>query len=334
MYFQANFQHKIINRNKLGGETMPVNVLLFADPGIDDSFAIMYALLNPRLNIVGVVSGYGNTPKEQSVQNTAYLLSLGGRMEIPIIAGAAGPLSGESVAYYPEIHGEEGLGPIKPPDTLANVKVYDFNKILEIINQYRGNLVIVSVGRLTELALMFILYGDNALEGVTAIYIMGGAFLVPGNISAEAEANFFVDPIAANTVMEKGHNIYLFPLNVTNKALITPEMIDYLEKTSGTPFTPLLKPAFEYYFQAYQKNVPGIKGAPLHDVVPLMAIDHPDVIKYISRRVRVEEFGKAKGKSIADFRPKPDQEPIKTLDHIGMEIDSEKFTSNFMKVFF
>jgi purine nucleosidase len=316
-----------------GGEAMAYNVLLFADPGVDDSFAIMYALLNPDLNIVGIVSGYGNTPKEQSVENTAYLLRLAGREDIPIIAGAAGPLSGEPVQFYPEIHGPEGLGPIKPPDTLQDVKVNDFNKILEIVNEYRGNLIIVNVGRLTELALMFILYGDNALKGVIAFYIMGGAFLVPGNITAEAEANFYSDPIAARIVMEKAHNVFLYPLNITNKALITPEVIDFLDENSPTPFRPLLKPAFDYYFKAYQKNIPGIKGAPLHDVIPLMAITNPEIVKYIPRRVKVEEFGNAKGKSIADFRPKPDPEPPQTLDYIGMEADIQKFVTNFMDAF-
>ncbi|MED3561155.1 nucleoside hydrolase [Bacillus xiapuensis] len=310
-----------------------VNVLMFTDPGIDDSFAIMYALLNPKINLVGIVSGYGNTPKEISVRNTVYLLNLGGREDIPIVAGAAGPISGEPVRFYPEIHGKEGLGPLKPPDDIKNVKVYDFNKILEIITQYRGNIVIVSIGRLTELALMFILYGNDALKDVSAFYIMGGAFLVPGNITAEAEANFYVDAIAANSVMEKAHKVYLFPLNITNRAIITPEVINFLSENSPTPFRPLIKPAFDYYFHAYQKNVPGIKGAPLHDVVPLMSLIDPDLVKFISRRVRVEEFGTAKGKSIADFRPKPDPEPIDSMEHIGMEADYQKFVVQFMEVF-
>jgi purine nucleosidase len=333
MYLSSVLFHRILINGKNGGEAMAYNVLLFADPGVDDSFAIMYALLNPQINLVGIVSGYGNTPKEQSVKVTSYLINLSGKKDIPIIAGAAGPLSGEPVDYYPEIHGKEGLGPIKPPDTLKSVDIYDINKILEIITEYQGNLVIVNVGRLTELSLMYILYGNNALKDVLALYIMGGAFLVPGNISAEAEANFYSDPIASNTVMEKGHNIFLYPLNVTNKAIITPEMIDILSEHSQTPFKPLLKPAFDYYYKAYQKNVPGIKGAPLHDVIPLMALTEPGLVKYLRRRVIVEEFGKAKGKSIADFRPKPEEEPEKTLDYIGMEIDIQKFTDNFMKIF-
>ena len=309
------------------------NVLMFVDSGVDDSFALMYALMNPQINVVGVVSGYGNITKEQSVRNTAYLLKLAGREDIPIIAGAAGPLSGEQTSYYPEIHGKEGLGPIRPPVNLTNLKLYDINKIIEIVNQYKNNLYIVGVGRLTELALPFILYGIDALKDVSAFYIMGGAFLVPGNVTSEAEANFYADPIAAYTVMEKGRNIFLHPLNITNRAIVTPEMVEYLSVNSPSPFKPLLKPAYDYYFSAYQKLVPGIKGAPIHDVVPLIALTNPGLVRYVPRRVRVEQFGNARGKSIADFRPKPDQEPKETLDFIGMEADIPKLLQNFMDVF-
>ena len=133
--------------------------------------------------------------------------------------------------------------------------------------------------------------------------------------------------------MEKAHNVRLYPLNITNKAIITPDVIEFLSENSPTPFRPLLQPAFDYYFKAYQKNVPGINGAPMHDVVPLMALTDPEFVKYIPRRVKVEEFGNVKGESIADFRPKPDPEPPETLDYIGMEADILKFVSNFMEVF-
>jgi purine nucleosidase len=122
-------------------------------------------------------------------------------------------------------------------------------------------------------------------------------------------------------------------LNVTNKAIVTPEMIEFLSKNSPTPFRPLLQPAFDYYYKAYQKNVPGIKGAPIHDAAPLMAITNPEIFRYVPRRVKVEEFGDAKGKSIADFRPKPDPQPPETLDYIGIEIDIQKFVENFMEAF-
>ncbi len=309
------------------------NILLFTDSGVDDSLALMYALLHPELNVVGVVTGYGNITKEQAINNTAYLLQLGGREDIPIIAGASGPLSGELATFYPEIHGPKGLGPIRPPEDMGEVEVYDINKILDIVNQYPENLVIVGVGRQTELAIPFILYGVEAFKTVSAVYIMGGAFLVPGNVTAEAEANFYADPIAANQVLEKARNVFLHPLNITNRAIIPPAVIDYLAQNSQSPFKDLIKPVYDYYFDAYKKNVPGIQGAPLHDVITLSALVNKNLVKYLPRRVTVELFGRARGKSIADFRPKPEQEPGENLDWIGMEADIPAFIEDFTLVF-
>lgn len=308
------------------------NILMFVDSGVDDSLALMYALQNPKLNVVGVVSGYGNITKEQSVNNTAYLLKLAGREDIPIIAGVSGPLSGELTRYYPEIHGEKGLGPIQPPPDFKGLKVYDIDKIIDIVNQYKNNLIIVAVGRQTDLSLPFIIYGRDALKDILAFYIMGGAFLVPGNVTAEAEANFYADPIAADSVMEKAHNVLLHPLNITNKAILTPEDINYLAKNSQSPFKNLIKPAFDYYFNAYKKLVPGIKGAPLHDVVPLFALTNPGAVGYIPKRVRVDLFGGARGKTSADFRPKPEEATEEQKDWIGMTIDLDKFKNDFIQI--
>ena len=48
----------------------------------------MYGLLHPDIDIVGVVTGYGNVTQEKATSNAAYLLQLAGREDIPIINGA------------------------------------------------------------------------------------------------------------------------------------------------------------------------------------------------------------------------------------------------------
>ncbi|MEK5389400.1 nucleoside hydrolase [Margalitia sp. FSL K6-0131] len=309
------------------------NVLMFVDSGVDDAFALMYALLHPEIKVVGVVSGYGNITKEESVAHTAYLLNLAGKRDIPIIAGSSGPLSGEPAQFYPEIHGKGGFGPIQPPNNSKEVNVYDINKIIEIVTTYPKNLIIVGVGRQTDVALPLIIYGSEVYQNINALYIMGGAFLGPGNVTPEAEANFYSDPIAANQVMEKAKNIYLHPLNITSRALIPPKVISYIAEKGKSPFNHIIKPAYDYYLNAYKKNVPGIKAAPLHDVLAVSAIVNPNLVTYVPRRVTVEQFGSARGKSIADFRPKPTQEPEETLDWIGMDADIPAFIEDFTLTF-
>ncbi|MFD1738980.1 nucleoside hydrolase [Bacillus salitolerans] len=305
-------------------------ILLFTDPGIDDSISIMYAILHPDLELVGIVTGYGSVKKEQATQNAAYLLQLAGKTDIPIIGGAQGPLSGEAVPYYPEIHGPEGMGPIRPPENLK-VNLLNYDEIFKIIDLYANDLIIVSIGRLTELAIAFIIGGDQ-MKKVKSFYVMGGAFLVPGNVTAMAEANIHGDPIAAELVIEKAKPLTLLPLNVTNQAIVTPELAEYIAKNSDSQFAPLIKPIYQYYYDAYKKNVPGIPGAPFHDVLAISAIINPSIVEYFYRRVRIILDGVAKGQTIADFRPKPDSEPVETIDAIAMKLDYDLFIQDFMNI--
>ncbi|ART75978.1 nucleoside hydrolase [Sutcliffiella horikoshii] len=309
---------------------MPQKILLYCDPGIDDSLAIIYALLNPELELVGIVTSYGNVDQEQATQNVAYLLELGGKKDIVLIGGAKTPLSGEFTPYYPEIHGEEGLGPINPPDTIKG-ELLNFDAIFKLIEEYGEELIIVDVGRSTSLAISFNLAGAETMNAIKGFYLMGGAFLTPGNVTAGAEANFYGDPIAAGIVMEKVKNGVLYPLNVTKEAIITPEMIDDIISEENNPYQSLIKEIFDYYFEAYQKLIPGIEGSPLHDVMTLFAVTTPQAFKYVEKEVNVGlDEGNLRGVSIADFRPRPDEKGNKVT--IALEVNAEEFAKNFVKV--
>ncbi|MDQ0243496.1 purine nucleosidase [Bacillus fengqiuensis] len=307
-----------------------INVLFFGDPGIDDAAALMYALSHPNINLVGVVAGYGNVEQEAAAKNTAYLLKLANREDIPLIGGAKGPFSGEFVEYYPEIHGPEGLGPISLPPNIKG-EFLNFNIVFEVIQQYRDDLVIVDVGRSTSLAIAFLLAGKETMNNVKGYYIMGGAFLVPGNVTELAEANFHGDPIASDLLMEQARNVSLFPLNVTNKAIVTREVMDLITKESQNPFKNVLKSIFDYYSNAYEKLVPGINGSPFHDVFVLSAIANEGMVQYLQRKVDVDIGGEAKGVSIADFRPSLSPQDSKRLVKIAVEFEYERFLQDFIK---
>lgn len=306
---------------------MKTKILLFGDPGIDDSFAIIYALLNPKIELVGIVTSYGNVTKEQATANAQYLLQLANKKDIPIIPGAASPVEEEEVIFYPEIHGQNGIGPIRPPSNLQ-YQVYPFDTIRSIINQYPNELVIVDLGRSTSLATAFILF-DEEIKKVKAFYVMGGAFFVPGNATPLAEANFYGDPKSSNYVLKKAHNLTITPLNVTQYALITPDMVQTLIQESDSPFAFLLSPIFEYYFESYQKKTPGIEGAPIHDLLTLMIVTAPSIAEYVFYDAKViDGTGEAEGMSYIDIRP---GSPIGKT-RIAVKLDYEKFVEEFFKV--
>ncbi|MGP4062324.1 nucleoside hydrolase [Halobacillus sp. H74] len=305
---------------------MVKKILLFCDPGIDDSLAIMYALMDPEIELVGIVTSYGNVTKQQATANAAYLVELAGRKDIPIIPGASSPVQQEEVAFYPEIHGKEGIGPIRPPRNLE-YQTYTFDTIRFIIERYRNELIIVDTGRSTTLATVFILFPDH-IELVQSFYVMGGAFFVPGNVTALAEANFYGDPTSSNYVLKFAHNLTITPLNVTQFAIITSNLADEISRNKKNIYSFIMAPIFEYYYKFYQKTLPGIVGAPMHDLLTLIVVKNPKVADYIYYDANVVEGFEARGQSYIDLRPTSK----KGKTRIAINLNYEKFLSEFTKV--
>ncbi|WP_047980788.1 nucleoside hydrolase [Ornithinibacillus contaminans] len=314
---------------------MSKKVLIFADIGIDDSIALIYGFLKESIDIVGIVSDYGNIPRENALATTQYLRNIFnsiGESDIEIIAGARNPMTSDRPDFVPEIHGEYGLGPITPPTAGEDVSFENFFRILEIIEENKDELIIVNIGRLTSLATMYLLY-PSTMEQVKEIYIMGGAFWVPGNVTAVSEANFHGDPVAAQIVMTYGENITIIPLNVTEYAIATPEMVDYIDQLGPID---IVKPLIDYYFNYYKERDPSIQGSPLHDVLTLMAVDREDMFTFRDLPVYIVQAtqGTERGQSIADIRPfgsleEETEQEVKT-HRIAFDFDYPSFFNDFM----
>ncbi len=305
---------------------MVLKILLFCDPGIDDSLAIMYSVLDPDIELVGIVTSYGNVTKDQATANAAYLVDLAGRSDIPIIPGASMPVQEDNIKIYPEIHGSSGMGPIQPPDEFQ-YQIYPFDTIRYIIEKYKNELIIVDLGRSTNLATAFILFPDQ-MKLVNSFYVMGGAFFVPGNASALAEANFFGDPTSSNYICKYAHNLVITPLNVTQQAVLTEELVDALSQNKKNIYAFLMNPIFQYYFDYYKKSVPGIPGAPIHDLLTIMVVKNPALVDYIHYDATVVEGLEARGMSYIDYRPTSK----KGKTRIAVKLNYNAFIQEFSKI--
>ena len=312
-----------------GAKLMGKKVLLFSDVGIDDAVALAYANLTDDIDIIGIVADYGNVSKEEATRNVRFLLKKFGKEYIKVYGGAEKPMTGESPTFYPEVHGPFGLGPIDPGLQFENLE--NFFDVINVIEQYKNELIIVNTGRLTSLATLFILY-EGLMKSVNSYYIMGGAFLYPGNVTPFAEANIYGDPVAANIVMKYVNGAFIFPLNVTQNAIVTPAMINYIDTKDKTR---LLKPMLDYYyFNFYQKKVPGIQGGPVHDAVTLMAVIRGDLFTFYQSPVLIDSTDVARGQSMADFRvtDTPEKFDGRAQQHIAIGLDYEGFYKDFMSV--
>ncbi|MDD5371147.1 MAG: nucleoside hydrolase [Anaerolineaceae bacterium] len=78
-------------------------------------------------------------------------------------------------------------------------------------------------------------------EHILAVYRMGGAVYVSGNLTdfsanpanVSAEWNIYIDPLAASEVFESGLPIYLVPLDATNQVSV--RLVDTQQWRAGAP---------------------------------------------------------------------------------------------------
>ena len=99
--------------------------------------------------------------------------------------------------------------------------------MISVVKQSQEPVTLFFSGPLTNLALA-LRKAPEIRENIAAVYMMGGAVSVPGNVhdfypdsaNVYAEWNVYADPLAAKEVLEAGLPFYLIPLDATNQVAI------------------------------------------------------------------------------------------------------------------
>ena len=141
-----------------------VKMLIDVDTGVDDSIALLYALNHPEVEIVGITTGCGNVDAVQAAENTVRIIELSNtKKEIPVIVGANQPLNGTWEGPVAWIHGENGVGNVLLEkgnfSYRTDIKAEDF--LYEMLQKYPQELTLVTLGRLTNIAMMVQKSGDD-----------------------------------------------------------------------------------------------------------------------------------------------------------------------------
>lgn len=272
------------------------------DTGVDDALALLYLLACPEVELVGVGTVSGNTDAAQAAENTVRLLALAGRGEVPVAVGEHDFLA-RAYAWRPvEIHGRNGLGDVElPAGGVTPVAERAAAMLVRLAREYAGALEVVSVGPMTNLARALEL--DPGLPGrVKQVTSMGGAALVPGNVTPVAEANVWNDPEAARLVTEAPWPVTLVGLDVTLENVLEES---HRERLLGAerPVARAMGEILDVYFDFYSAQF-GRRCSALHD--PLAAaIGVGDIRPVDSPWVPVvvdDTAGPGRGQTIADLR--------------------------------
>lgn len=202
--------------------------LIFDDDGSPDGMiALLYFLRNPVFDLQAVTISYGEAHPEQFAAYAAQLLAALDRQDVPVGYGQDAPLSGTNAFPDSWRQGSDNFWDVRLPRSDGETTpVEAVPLIVETISASPSPVTLFLSGSHTNLAQALRL-DPTIAENIRAVYIMGGAVEVPGNIHSDwpeftnetAEWNIWVDPVAADAVFTSGLNLHLVPLDVTSQVL-------------------------------------------------------------------------------------------------------------------
>ncbi|AVZ39425.1 MULTISPECIES: nucleoside hydrolase [unclassified Dietzia] len=297
------------------GRTGRIPVLLDCDPGIDDALAIAYLVAEHRagsIDLAGLVCTAGNVGIEDTVRNALAWLDLAGAPPVPVSAGAAGATVVPH-AFTPETHGPRGAGhaglppSTRVPDPRSGARLW-----VDAARAAPGELVGIVTGPSSTIA--------HALELEPALprllrrlVVMGGSFRGhPGNTTPVSEWNVDVDPEAADRVClawEAARSVdpsvppvRWCGLDLTERAVWTPEHSERLLAASGTPLARHLVDALRFYFEFHESVGEGYL-AQVHDPLVAWLALRPGAALTEPVHLRVECAGEhTRGMTVEDRR--------------------------------
>lgn len=207
----------------------PIPVLIDTDFALDDWMAILYLLMNPSVQVIGITTtGVGASHLRNATSNALNLLAYAGQGDIPVAAGASAPLLYSNVfpgAWRAQVDSAYGIPLPGNPNQPWQGSAVEF--MTQTLQNAPAPVTILSLGGGTNLATLF-QSAPGVAANIAAIYMMGGAIDTPGNVNAfnpdysntVAEWNIFIDVLGAQGVLQNTLDpsppITLIPLDASN----------------------------------------------------------------------------------------------------------------------
>ncbi len=302
-----------------------MKVWLDADPGVDDAAAIILAAKMPEIELVGVSACAGNVELFYTYENARNLVAYTG-LDVPVYKGADRPLLAEP-HYAREIHGKNGLGgQTLPVSTAGHEELPAWDAIYRAACANEGELIVVMIGPLTNLAVALLKYAD--LKGkIKRVVLMGGAVSY-GNTTPAAEFNIYFDPEAADIVFSAGLDISMLGLDVTLQAYLDEPAIDKIQAVNeqGAFMAGSMRQTLNWAKKLYNLDF-----VAMHDPCTFLYLVYPDLFRSEMAGVKIETKGKlTRGKTVSDVYSDYKFED-RTVD-VVLGIDHKRFFDCFLEI--
>src|SRR6516225_7316780 len=274
----------------------PRRVIIDTDPGIDDAMAILLALNSPELKVEALTVVPGNVEGRQGLENALKIVSLAGRCDVSVAAGAQHPLNQKLITaqYW---HGKNGLAGVElPPSKCKADSRFGPDLIIELIHKHPHDITLIPVGPLTNIALA-VSKDPSIVPLVKDIVIMGGS-ISGGNVDGAAEANIYGDPEAASIVFNAGWLVTMIGSDVGERTLITRTHLAQLQALHG-PESDFISKLADFYLTRSETS--GYSGAAMYDPLAVATVIDATLVTLKDMHVDVETKGEfTRGETVAN----------------------------------
>jgi inosine-uridine nucleoside N-ribohydrolase len=315
---------------------MTHKIIIDTDPGIDDAYAIAYALAHPGIEVLGLTAAFGNIETDQAAINARYLCHLFGHPEIPVAKGSSVPFKRAPNPPADFVHGKDGFGNTFQVKNLGkNHRLDASDFIIEQLRAHPGEITLVCIAPLANIAIA-LEREPMITHWVKEVVIMGGAIHANGNVNPSAEANIMNDPEAAEKVFAAHWPVTLFPLDLTDRGEIPLHLVD--QYPLWNPKAEFLHEISQFYIRFYQscKHIDGrpVTGLVPHDLYPVIYLTHPEWFNVEQGAVYVHtKDDPLLGTIVMDRRPAWSHPPHHWTNkpgiHVCLEADYPKIFEEF-----
>lgn len=294
----ASVAHGLSPAFAASSQVLPRKVIFDGDPGIDDAMALLFLHYLPQVDLQAITTVFGNASIENTTRNALFLAERFG-INAPVARGAARPLVGEAGVPPDFVHGKNGLGDIPLPEVIS--RAIDprpaHRLIIEMLHASPGEVTLIAVGRMTNLALA-LREAPEIAKLAKQVVVMGGAFGFNGalgNVTPAAEANIEGDPTAADEVFGAAWPITLVGLDVTQQIEMSQDYLRALSRDGGEVGR-FIWDISRFYEKFYRST--GERSIFVHDASAVAYFADPTLFKTRSGPVRVVTEGLAFGETI------------------------------------
>lgn len=309
---------------------MKHKIIIDCDPGIDDSLALMMALLSKDIEVLGITIVAGNAPLEMGFGNAKKVLSHLNRLDVSVYLGANKPLKKPFVNAL-DTHGKDGLGESfleEIPGYFQEENAVSF--LSKTLKEQKCSLI--AIGPLTNIANL-IQQDLEAFLKIDRLISMGGTYKAHGNCSPVAEYNYWEDPEAAKIVYETCDKfdkpIHMVGLDVTRKIILTPQLLSYMKEIDPIRGN-FIAEITSFYFK-FHWEWEHLIGCVINDPLAIAYLLDPNICQGFSSYVQIETDGIGQGQTIVDaydfYRHKPNA-------YVLNKVDKDAFFTLFFSILF